>query len=55
MRRAFSAINGYQYEDAYKEQVKPPHSMGFLIQPAQQSVHLFSYCAEGASHNGDAI
>jgi hypothetical protein len=26
MRRAFSALNGYQYEDAYKDQVKPPHS-----------------------------
>jgi predicted SnoaL-like aldol condensation-catalyzing enzyme len=30
MRRAFSAINGYQYEDAYKEQVKLPHSKGFV-------------------------
>jgi hypothetical protein len=27
MRRAFSALNGYQYEDAYKEQgLTPPHS-----------------------------
>jgi hypothetical protein len=34
MRRAFSALNGYQYEDAYKEQVKPPHSKGFRLRIA---------------------